>query len=317
MSESLSRRDFLQRVYQAIVITGAASFLSFEDLLAADRKPESARPNVLWMHGTSCSGCSLSFLNVDQVPVLDIVTRFANIIFHTDLSSATGHQVIDLLEHSIKTDQPLIFVLEGGIPVGMPHACMLGGHPITYWVEKLATKSFACVAAGTCSAMGGVSAMHGMDTGSMTLPAFLASKGINRPVVSLPGCPMKPEHLVYTLLHAAQQGSLPALDSLGRPREFYSHTVHERCIYYADFQENHFAKHIGDEGCLLHLGCQGPITYYDCPTNGHNGNTNYCIRAGHPCIGCASEEFPRRIMLHNYDDERINISRLDAQWDES
>ena len=38
---------------------------------------------------------------------------------------------------------------------------------------------------------------------------------------------------------------------------------------------------------------------------GHNGNTNTCIRAGHPCIGCASEQFPRQIMLHTFDEKKV------------
>jgi hydrogenase small subunit len=314
MSEACSRRDFLKKLYQAILVSGAASFISFEDLLAADRQSPSARANLLWLHGASCSGCSVSLLNVEQVPVVDVVTRFANIIYHTDLSAATGHQVLELLEHTLQGDQPFVFVLEGGIPAGMPHACLLGGKPITEWVERLASKAMACIAAGTCASMGGVAAMHGMLTGSMTLPAFLAQRKINKPVVSLPGCPMKPEHLLYTLLHAVSQRGLPPLDTLGRPRRFYQHTVHERCIYYADFQEGHFAQHIGEEGCLLHLGCQGPITHFDCPTQGHNGNTNHCIRAGHPCIGCASDQFPRRIMLHAYQDPRLTTDHA-ASWD--
>lgn len=39
-------------------------------------------------------------------------------------------------------------------------------------------------------------------------------------------------------------------------------------------------------------------------TIGHNNNTNTCIKAGHPCIGCASEHFPRQIMLHSFNDKR-------------
>ncbi len=130
-------------------------------------------------------------------------------------------------------------MLEGGIPVGMPHACVMGECPITEWVEQLASGSTACIAAGTCATLGDIPRMqmHDTVTGSMTLDEFLDHKGIEKPVVNLPNCPMKPEHFVYTLLHFVQTGDLPELDQNRRPLRFFSHTNHERCILYADFQE--------------------------------------------------------------------------------
>ena len=79
--------------------------------------------------------------------------------------------------------------------------------------------------------------------------------------------------------------------------------ANDRCILYADFQEKRFATRIGEPSCLLKLGCRGPVTKTDCMISGHNSNT--CIRAGHPCIGCASEQLPRHIMLHAYDEKRV------------
>lgn len=300
----ITRREALRRIYQAIVATGASSFLTFDDLLAADAAPADSRVNVVWLHGSSCSGCSCSFLDIEYVSVPDILTRFTNMVFHPDVSLATGDQVTALLDRLSGSKMPYLLVIEGGIPVGMPHACLMAGRPFTDWLEPLARGASACIAAGTCAALGGIPQMHGTLTGSMTLDEFFAHRNIRVPVVNLPNCPMKPEHLVYTLLHHARTGTFPALDEQKRPTRFFARTVHERCIYYADFQEKHFARHIGDEGCLLKLGCQGPVTRNDCLINGHNGNTNTCIRAGHPCIGCASEHFPRQIMLHTYQDKR-------------
>jgi hydrogenase small subunit len=303
MQAGITRREALKRIYAAIVATGASAFLSFDDLLAADRGRD-GKPNVIWLHGTSCSGCSVSFLNIEQVPVVDLITRFANLIFHPDLSLATGHQALQIHERLLEPGPPFVLVVEGGIPARMPHACMMGDRPITDWVEQLAHHAAACIAAGTCAAAGGVPKMKGTLTGSQTLGEFLQAKGIPRPLVNLPNCPMKPEHLVYTLLHFAHQGALPELDARSRPKRFFARTVHEQCVHYAAFQEERFAEFIGDDGCLLKLGCQGPVTWNDCPVLGHNGNTNTCIRAGHPCVGCASTNFPRQIMLHSYRDTR-------------
>ena len=300
----ITRREALKKIYRAIVAAGAAGFVSYRDLLAAVSRTPDQRPTVIWLHGTSCTGCSCSFLDIDYVPVVDILTKFTNLAFHPDVSLATGSQVTEILNRLQSTRQEYIFVLEGGIPVGMPHACVMGGRPMTEWVETLASRASACIAAGTCAALGGIPKMHGTVTGSMTLDEFLSHMGIDKPLVNLPNCPMKPEHFVYTLLHLVQTGKLPELDESKRPLRFFSYTNHDRCILYADFQEKRFATRIGEPGCLLKLGCQGPVTKNDCLVTGHNGNTNSCIRAGHPCIGCASEEFPRQIMLHAYDDKR-------------
>jgi hydrogenase small subunit len=304
-SPPINRREALKRIFRAVVAAGAASFVSYRDLLAAVAKPTDQRPTVVWLHGTSCTGCSCSFLDIDYVPVVDIITQFANLAFHPDVSLATGGQVTDILDRLKSSGQRYIFVLEGGIPVAMPHACIMAERPMTEWVETLASRADACIAAGTCAAMGGIPKMNGTVTGSMTLDEYLAHRGIEKPVVNLPNCPMKPEHFVYTLLHLVQLGRLPDLDDAGRPLQFFAYTNHERCVLYADFQEKRFATRVGEPGCLLKLGCQGPVTKSDCLVNGHNGNTNTCIKAGHPCIGCAGERFPRQIMLHAYDDKRV------------
>ncbi|MFA5626588.1 MAG: hydrogenase small subunit [Thiohalomonadaceae bacterium] len=305
MLEKITRREALKRIYGAIVATGAASFLSFEDLLAADATTDK-RLNLIWLHGSSCSGCSCSFLDIEYVPVLDILSKFTNVIFHPDLSLATGDQVTGMLEHVMGSNLDFLLVVEGSIPVGMPHACLMGHKPFVEWAVPMAKRATACVAAGTCATFGGVTRMNGMQTGIQTLPELLVAQEIDKPLVCLPGCPMKPEHIVYTLLHYAMKGTLPPLDSQQRPLRFFGNTIHERCIYYADFQEKHYARHIGDSGCLINLGCQGVVTHNDCLINGHNNNTSSCIRAGHPCVGCASEHFPRQIMLHSHDDPRVN-----------
>jgi hydrogenase small subunit len=303
MPDAITRREALKRIFKAIAATGASRFISFNDVLATETDPGD-KVNVIWLHGASCSGCSISFLNIEYVPVIDILTRFTNLLFHPDISLANGAQVRHIHEQLPSSGRPYLLIVEGGIPAGMPHACVMMDKPIGEWVAPLAASATACIATGTCAALGGVPKMKGTLTGSQTLSEFLDYRRLSTPVVNLPGCPVKPEHLVYTVLHYATQGSLPVRDGSLRPAHFFTHTVHERCIYYADFQEKRFAEFIGDNGCLLKLGCQGPVTRNDCLSLGYNGNTNTCIRAGHPCIGCASEHFPRQIMLHSYNDNR-------------
>lgn len=310
---TLNRREFLQRLYQLVIAAGAAQFFSFDDLLAAETNPASpgwSRPNLVWLQGASCSGCTASLLTVEQITILDFLTYFTRVIFNPDLALATGAQVPMILDSLHASKEPYIFILEGGIPVGMPHACTMANRPMTEWVSRLAADATTCIAVGTCAAAGGVVQMPGTLTGAATLGDFLGQQGIKTPLVNLPACPMQPEHLVYTLLHIIKRESLPDLDNEQRPKQFFSHTVHERCPRYAAFQALDFARHIGEDGCLFELGCQGPITYNDCSTNGHNGNTNNCVRAGHPCIGCAGGCFPRPILYHTLNDPRAAAGRL-------
>lgn len=302
----MTRREALTNIYKVIVAIGASTFFSFEDLMALESK-EFKKPNLLWLHASSCSGCSTSFLNIEDVSVVDLLTKYTNVLFHPDISLATGHQVVELLEKA--KNEKFIFVLEGSVPVAMPHACMMGEKPMMEWVEEIGHNAIASIAVGTCASFGGVTFMSAMETGTQTLDEFYKNKSIKSPVVNLPNCPLKPEHLLYVLFYYIKMGRLPELDSRNRPKKFFCDTVHEKCMFYSDFQENNFAKKIGDNGCMFHLGCQGIITKSDCSVMGHNGNTNSCIRAGHPCIGCASEQFPRQIMMKSYSDKRY-IKRL-------
>ena len=285
MTITLDRRKFLQRIYQVVIAAGAAPLLSFDELLAAEANPSAAswvRPDLVWLQGASCSGCSASFLNVEQITILDFLTYFSRVLYHPNLSSASGDQVPQILTKLAAANKPYILVMEGAIPVAMPHACIMAQKPISEWVSLLAAKASLCIAGGTCAVSGGVAKMAGTLTGAQSLDDFLKQRGIKTPSVNLPSCPMHPDHLVYTLLHFIKSKGLPELDGARRPLRFFSHSVHERCPRYAAFQARDFARRIGEEGCLMELGCQGPVTYNDCIAIGYNGNTNNCIRAGHP-----------------------------------
>lgn len=301
---SINRREFLKKIYNAMVVAGISSFISFDDLLAFD-SGKYKKPNIVWLLGSSCSGCSTSLLTIDDIPFHELLLNIANVVLHPTISAATGDDVVHIMNtviNDMKGDY--IFVLEGSVPTAMPHSCLFAGKPIMQWIEPLMANASAVVAAGTCAAFGGVTTMEAMVTGCKSASGFLEENNINKPLINLPNCPLKPEHMLYTLAHLARLNKAPECDSEYRPLRFYANTVHERCIYYSSFQEKTFAKQIGDNGCLFKLGCQGPITKNDCLINGSNGNTNTCIRAGHPCIGCAGEQFPRQIMMHSYDDTR-------------
>ena len=294
----MDRREFLKAVSKILVAVGGAKFFTEEELLALENG-EIKKPDVIWLHGMSCDGCSTSLLN-SEISIVDILTKYTNIIFHPTVMAGTGSDALKIIEEY--NGDNLLFVLEGSIPLKMPHACMFGEEFIEDWVERIAKKAKVSVAAGTCAAFNGITDMQGMITGATTLKHFFLEKGINLPVINLPTCPMKPNHFVYVLFYYIKHGTVPRLDDHYRPVRFFGSTIHERCIYYNDFQERIFAKEIGDDGCLFQLGCQGIVTKNDCVKSTSFYDKYSCIKSGHPCVGCAGEAFPRTIMFkHAFD----------------
>ena len=296
----MNRREFLKGLHKALIAVGGVNFFTFEELMALETN-EIEKPDLIWLHAMSCDGCSTSFLYAD-VTILDILNRFTNIIFHPTLMAGTGEIATNILEKY--KSKNLIMVLEGSIPMGLPHACMMGDRYISEWIEKIAKKANLVIGAGTCATFNGVCDMQGMQTGAGSLRYFLEQKGIKKPLINLPTCPMKPDHILYSLFYYIKHKKTPPLDSSHRPVRFFGETVHERCVFYNDYQEKVFAKEIGDRGCLFELGCQGPVTKNDCVKSNHKFDQYNCIKSGHPCVGCASENFPRNILFKKHDDNR-------------
>ena len=96
---------------------------------------------------------------------------------------------------------PFVFVVEGSIPnesiKGEGYWAAMGtdpatGQPIptTQWIDRLAPKACAVVAAGTCATYGGIHAMAGNPTGAMGLADYLGWTFRSRagiPIVNVPG----------------------------------------------------------------------------------------------------------------------------------
>lgn len=141
---------------------------------------------------------------------------------------------------------PFVLVVEGSIPnekiksegywTGIGNDA--DGQPITLcdWIDRLAPKALAVVAAGTCAAYGGIHAMAGNATGSMGLADYLGWDWRSKaglPIVNVPGCPVQPDNmtetLLYLLFHAANLAPVIPLDEMLRPTWLFGKTVHEGC----------------------------------------------------------------------------------------
>jgi len=110
-------------------------------------------------------------------------------------------------------------------------------------------------------------------------------------VINLAGCPTHPTTITRSLAMIAQ--GLPLeLDGLNRPRAFYGSTVHQGCTRNEYHEYNLEETQLGGRGCLFfNLGCRGPQTVAPCNSELWNGQ-NSKTRAGVPCFGCTSPDFP-------------------------
>ena len=260
---------------------------------------------ILWLQLASCTGCSVSLLNTASPTIRNLLIEpvipgvHVNLIYHTTLMAGAGEPVLKVLEDAAQSGG-YVLVAEGAVPTATEAIYGAigerGTQPVTMAqrLEELASNALAILCVGTCAAFGGIPAAKPNPTACVCVGEYLASRGIKKPIINIPGCPPHPDWLAGTIASIIL-GGLPRaeeLDDLGRPRAFYGKLIHENCPRRASFDEGKFAHRPGDEGCLYEMGCKGPLTYADCPTRRWNSAVNWVIGAGAPCNGCTQPEFP-------------------------
>ena len=290
----LNRRSFLELSAKLCAVMGLGAG-AIPRLAAAAEELASGNAPVLWLQGQCCSGCSVALLDAESITPVKLLTQYINLSFHQTLSTATGQQAVDTVNKIIAAGGNILIV-EGAVPAGMPKACEFGGEAFGAQLLRAAKSAKAVIALGTCAAFGGIPAAENNPTGSVSAVQYLKDQGVNTPVILTPGCPCHPDWLLGIVTYVLKMG-IPPLDSMGRPKAFYSRLIHEQCERFADYEREKFAKTFGDSGCLFKLGCLGPITHTDCSVRPWNGGVNSCIRAGAPCIGCGGEQFAAKANL--------------------
>jgi len=262
---------------------------------------------AVWIQGGSCSGCSVSVLNavapsIKNVLIDEVVPGIhINLRFQATIMAGAGEPIIKVLEDvGQQSEGEFVLIVEGVVPTADGGVyCRMGergGEPIPFyqWVVDLGKKAMAVIALGTCSCFGGIPSGKPNPTGVKAVMDIFKEKGINTPLINIPGCPPHPDWFVSTVAKLLIAG-LPKpeeLDDHLRPKDFFGALIHENCPRRAYFDEGKFAKKFGEPGCLYELGCKGPITYADCPSRQWNNGANWCIRSGMGCQGCTQPEFP-------------------------
>ncbi|MBO0857447.1 MAG: hydrogenase expression protein HypE [Chloracidobacterium sp.] len=277
--------------------------------------------DVLWITaGLGCDGDTIAITAATQPSLEDLVlggipgipkVNFRNPVLAYEVGD-------DFMKYLYLADEgrlgPFILVIEGSIPnekiksEGFWAAFGVDketGQPITTceWIDRLAPKAWAVMAAGTCATYGGIHAMEGNPTGCMGLANYLGwgwRSGAGIPIVCVPGCPVLPDNFMETLLYLLYQaaGAAPMipLDEALRPMWLFSQTAHEGCDRGGYYEQADFAEAYGERECIVKLGCWGPVVQCNVGKRGWMGGLGGCANVGGICIGCTMPGFPDKFM---------------------
>jgi hydrogenase small subunit len=286
------------------------------------REPAVKEVHILWITaGLSCDGDSVSVTAASQPSIEDIVMGaipgLPKVHLHNPvLAYEVGD---DFMKYWYLADEdrlgaPFVLVIEGSIPneeiKKEGYWAALGtnkktGQPITTceWIDRLAPKAWAVVAAGTCATYGGIHAMAGNPTGAMGLADYLGWNWRSKagvPIVNVPGCPVQPDNMTETLLYLLYQAAglapLIPLDSQLRPTWLFGKTVHEGCDRAGYYEQGDFAREYGSPKCLVKIGCWGPVVNCNVTKRGWMAGIGGCPNVGGICIACTMPGFPDKFM---------------------
>ncbi|MDF2635107.1 MAG: hydrogenase (NiFe) small subunit HydA [Pelosinus sp.] len=292
----LSRREFIQCCVSAALGMSLTEYL-IPIARTANAQSKITKAPVIWLELGSCTGDSVSLENAINPSLEQLLFESLDIRYHWLVNVASGDDVTQILEDTLLKDAGNYWlVVEGSVMTahdGRYNEIFLrNGEMVTGLdaVIEIASKAKYVIAVGDCAAFGGPAAAHPNPGGAKGVWEV-----VNRPVINIPGCPSHPDWMSGTFTHLLLYG-MPELDSYNRPLLFFGKTIHDLCERRQQYEDGIFADFPGGTGCLYKVGCKGPVTHADCPLRQWNHGINWPVKAGTPCIGCASPHFPDGMM---------------------
>jgi [NiFe] hydrogenase small subunit len=272
----IDRRDFLQlcTAVSALLGLGPGGVREVQAALAAG-----LRQPVVWLHFAECTGCTESLLRTVGPYFDDLILNTISLDYHETLMVEAG-QGAEALRDKAVADYAgeFLCVVEGSIPTAANGAYGTVGSKTMYQIAaEVLPKAKGIITLGSCSSDGGI-ASAGPNPASVRSVTD-ALPGLKVPVIKCPGCPPNPVNFVAILANYLLKGTMPALDSSGRPTFAYGKTVHQTCTL------------LGTAKCLQSQGCRGVSTFHNCGQLKYNEGTSFCQQSGHVCIGCAEPGF--------------------------
>lgn len=303
-TKGISRRNFLR----SVGFLAAAMSIPKDSLLAAFTQSLAKTPRlpVVWLEFQDCTGESESFLrggertdlaatSLTDPGIVDLLLSVISLEYHETIMAPSGAAAdksrLDVIS---KYKGKYLAVVEGSIPTGANGAyCTIGGRTALSIAQETLFNAGAVAAVGSCSVSGCLPTAYPNPTGAKgVLEAFPTLPN----VINLPGCPANVVNVVSSFVYFISYGRWPSLDSSRRPVFAYGKTVHDQCPREEYFEDGPHVRAWGDAahragGCLVRMGCRGPVTHSNCPKAKWNGGTCWPVESGHGCIGCAEPKF--------------------------
>jgi hydrogenase small subunit len=289
--QGVTRRTFLKycATLASMMALPPAAGRAMAEAMAATR-----RPSVIWLPFQECTGCTESITRSHSPTLEGMIFDMISLDYQETLMAAAGHQAEAARLTAMKDNAgKYLLVVDGSIPLGLDGAySCIGGRSNVDMLKEAAEGAAAIIAVGSCASFGGIPKANPNPTGAVSVSDIIKDK----PIVNIPGCPPIPVVMTGVLAHYLTFGSLPELDEKGRPKAFFSETIHDRCYRRPFYDQGKFAKTFDDAGarqgwCLFELGCKGPVTYNACATVKWNGGTSWPVESGHGCLGCSEPDF--------------------------
>jgi len=288
--KGVSRRDFMKLIAATTAALGLPALIVPQAANALEQALN--KPPVIWLEGMDCTGCTESAIATLNPSPSELILDMLSIRYHETIMAGSGKTAEEAYQLALKEN--FILVVEGACPATEDRYCMVGGKPFRKTLIEAAQKAQVIIAIGSCASEG-AGIPGACATGAVGVAQILRNEGINKPVINLPCCPVKPNTLIGTILYYLTYQKAPTLDSQNRPVAFYGSLLHDNCPRRGHFESGEFLKDWNDpvqkEYCLILKGCKGPKTYTDCAQVWWNDNTNFCINAGSPCSGCSEKDF--------------------------
>jgi hydrogenase small subunit len=300
----ISRRSFVR----ALSVIAAVLAIPESKLLAAYTKSlaKKNRLPVIWLGLQDCSGDTESFLRAGERSdplqtgvvdpgIVDLLLDVISLEYHETLMAPSGAAAEKSRENIItKFPGKYLAIVEGAIPTAAGGAyCVIGGKTALSIAQRVCSNAAATLAVGTCASSGGMPCAAPNPTGAKSLLEAIPTL---KNVAILPGCPMNVVNLVATIVYYVSFNALPPVDSLRRPTFAYGKTVHSHCPRRGAYEDGPHVRAWGDlahrlGGCMVQMGCRGPVTHSNCPVIKWNMGTCWPVLAGHGCIGCTESKF--------------------------
>lgn len=204
---------------------GPGEFLTLRDALA-----DPTAPSVIWLHGSSCTGCSVSLLNRisdrigEPATITNVLTDAINLVYHPTIMALAGEGAGAALQQVYERGN-YVLVLEGGVPLAFDgHCCIaysFNGEEVTYKdaVLKHAARASHVVSAGPCSSFGGIP-----RAGQNPTQVVSVSELLGQPTINISGCPANPDWVVWAIVQILLDNQV-TLDADNRPVDLYATDV--------------------------------------------------------------------------------------------